>query len=107
MTSTTNTRVRLGRTELNVSPICFGTWQLSPPFWGPQNEDEIVTAARRGFELGVNFYDTADAYGDGHAEEVLGDAIRDLPRDQIVIATKVYWRPSQRPGAAKYPDLSH
>jgi aryl-alcohol dehydrogenase-like predicted oxidoreductase len=108
MTSSTATRVRLGRSELSVSPICFGTWQLSSRFWGPQNEDDIRAAARRAFEVGVNFYDTADAYGDGRAEEVLGDAIQDLPRDRIVVATKAYWRPSDKGAdAAKFPDLSH
>jgi aryl-alcohol dehydrogenase-like predicted oxidoreductase len=89
-TSTTAARVRLGRTELEVSPICFGTWQLSPRFWGPQPEQEIVAAIRRGFEIGINFYDTADAYGDGLAEQVLGRAIKGIARDQVVIATKVF-----------------
>src|SRR5690349_9859915 len=97
-------RVRLGRTELSVSPVCFGTWQLSPRWWGEVDEQEIVRAVRRGFGLGVNFFDTADAYGDGHAERVLGKALADLPRDQIVVATKVYWR-FDSPGA-RYPDLS-
>jgi aryl-alcohol dehydrogenase-like predicted oxidoreductase len=105
MTSTA-TRVRLGRTELLVSPVCFGTWQLSSRFWGKLDEEPIVAAVRRAFELGVNFYDTADAYGDGRAEEVLGGAVQELPRDQIVVATKVFWRPSDRPDGARYPDLS-
>jgi len=88
-------RVRLGRTDLQVSPICYGSWQLSPRFWGPQPEDQLIAAMRRAFEVGVNFYDTADAYGNGLAEEVMGRALRDLPRDQIVIATKVFhhWFP--------------
>src|SRR5689334_17729329 len=101
----TANRVRLGRTELSVSPICFGTWQLSSRFWGKLDEDEILAAARRAFDVGGNFYDTADAYGDGHAEEVLGRAVAELPRDQIVIATKVYWRRTATD--ARYPDLSH
>ncbi|MCE9590644.1 MAG: aldo/keto reductase [Planctomycetes bacterium] len=84
-------RVRLGRTDLQVSPICFGTWQLSPRFWGPQPEDQLLGAMRRAFELGINFYDTADAYGDGLSEEVTGKALASLPRGQVVLATKVYW----------------
>ena len=79
-----NTRVSLGRTGLQVSPICFGTWQLSPRFWGEQPREVMLAAARSAFERGVNFFDTADAYGDGLAEEVLGEALRPLPRDQIV-----------------------
>ena len=83
-------RVTLGRTGLQVSPICFGTWQLSDVFWGPVDEKPIIDAMHKAFELGVNFYDTADAYGDGYSEEVVGEALAELPRDQIVVATKVY-----------------
>jgi len=58
----------------------------------------------RAFELGVNFFDTADAYGDGYAETVLGEALRELPRDELVIATKFYNH--YNPDATRYPDLS-
>ena len=84
-----NHRITLGRSGLEVSPICFGTWQLSPAFWGPPDEEEITRAVRRAYELGINFYDTANAYGDGFAETVLGRALAELPRDQVVVATKV------------------
>ncbi|MAE62999.1 MAG: hypothetical protein CMJ18_01900 [Phycisphaeraceae bacterium] len=83
-------RIRLGTTDLQVSPVCYGSWQLSPRFWGDQPRDTLVTAIRRAFDVGVNFYDTADAYGDGYAETVLGEALATLPRDEIVIATKAY-----------------
>lgn len=98
-------RVRLGRTELMVSPICYGTWQLSPRFWGPMEEQPLLEAMRRAFDVGVNFYDTANAYGEGLAEEVLGRGVRDLPRDQIVIATKAFWH--IKPDGKRYGDLSH
>lgn len=98
-------RIPLGRTELQVSPICYGSWQLSPRFWGPQPEEQLIAAMRRAFEVGVNFYDTADAYGNGLAEEVMGRALRDLPRDEIVLATKVYWH--WFPDGHRYGDLSH
>jgi aryl-alcohol dehydrogenase-like predicted oxidoreductase len=98
-------RVRLGKTELQVSPICFGTWQLSPKFWGKADEDAIVTAIRKAYDADVNFYDTAGAYGDGLAEEVLGRGIKDLPRDKLVIATKVFWH--IRADSSRYMDLSH
>jgi len=97
-------RVRLGRSELQVSPICYGSWQLSRRFWGDVPKDELIAAMRRAFELGVNFYDTADAYGDGMAETVMGQALADLPRDQIVVATKVYWH--FYPDGRRHPDLS-
>jgi aryl-alcohol dehydrogenase-like predicted oxidoreductase len=97
-------RVRLGRTGLQVSPVCYGTWQLSPAFWGVAPEDEFIRSMRRSFELGVNFYDTADAYGNGLAEEVTGKALEPLPRDQVVVATKVYWH--FFPDMRRYGDLS-
>jgi len=83
-------RVRLGESGLMVSSVCYGTWQLSPRFWGEQPRDVMIRAMRRAFEVGVNFYDTADAYGDGLAEKVMGEALKDLPRDEIVVATKVF-----------------
>lgn len=97
-------RVRLGRSELQVSPICYGCWQLSPRFWGDQPKDVIMDAMTRAFDIGINFYDTADAYGDGYSEEVLGKALADLPRDQIVVATKLYWH--FYPDGRRHPDLS-
>ncbi|HEX7009864.1 MAG TPA: aldo/keto reductase [Phycisphaeraceae bacterium] len=97
-------RVSLGSTGLEVSPICYGSWQLSPSFWGHHPRETFLQAIRRAFEVGVNFYDTADAYGDGLAEQVLGEALHDLPRDQIVVATKVYWH--FHPDGRRYPDLS-
>ncbi|MCL4377985.1 MAG: aldo/keto reductase [Actinobacteria bacterium] len=99
-----NIRVNLGNSGLSVSPICYGTWQLSPRFWGTQSEEEIISAIRYAFELGVNFYDTADAYGDGLAETVLGKALKIFPREQIIVATKVYHH--FYPDGHRYPDLS-
>lgn len=83
-------RVKLGGSGLEVSSICYGSWQLSPRFWGDQPADVLMAAMRRAFEVGVNFYDTADAYGDGLSETVMGEALKDLPRDRIVVATKVF-----------------
>jgi len=97
-------RVKLGKTGIEVSPICYGTWQLSPAFWGDQDREAIAAAMRRAFELGVNFYDTAGAYGDGLAETVTGEALAGLPRDQIVLCTKVYWH--YPPKGERYADLS-
>ena len=62
---------------MSVSPVAFGTWQLSSRFWGEQSKSEIISAMKRAFELGINFFDTADAYGDGYAESVLGEALAD------------------------------
>jgi aryl-alcohol dehydrogenase-like predicted oxidoreductase len=83
-------RTTLGRSGLNVSCIAFGTWQLGGD-WGRFDEDAAVAAIRRARELGVNFFDTAQAYGFGASEQILGRALRDeliRERDQVVIATK-------------------
>src|SRR5258708_3595860 len=80
----------LGRSGLEVSRIAFGTWQLGGD-WGEFDEYAAVAAIRRARELGVNFFDTAQAYGFGASEAILGKALRDelgRDRDGLVIATK-------------------
>lgn len=64
----------LGESGLSVSPMAFGTWQLSPRFWGELSKDEAVAAMRFAFDQGINFIDTADAYGDDYGESVVGEA---------------------------------
>jgi aryl-alcohol dehydrogenase-like predicted oxidoreductase len=80
----------LGESGLQVSRIAFGTWQLGGD-WGQFEEDTAIAAIRRARALGVNFFDTAQAYGFGASERLLGKALRDeltRNRDQLVIATK-------------------
>jgi aryl-alcohol dehydrogenase-like predicted oxidoreductase len=82
--------VRLGMTELRVSPIAFGTWQLGGE-WGAFDREEGIAAIRRSRELGVNLFDTAQGYGFGASEQLVGQALRedlDHRRDEVVIATK-------------------
>ena len=81
---------RLGRSDLQVSRIAFGTWSFGGD-WGAVDTDAAVEAIRYARELGVNLFDTAQGYGNGAAEAILGDALRtelDAHRDQLVIATK-------------------
>ena len=83
-------KIRLGITALDVTPLALGTWQLGGE-WGDFDHREAVVAIRRARELGVNFFDTAQAYGFGASERLLGEALRDdlrQRRDEIVIATK-------------------
>jgi len=90
MTTTTLHTIRLGMTELDVSPIAFGTWQLGGE-WGEFDEAEGIAAIRHARELGVNLFDTAQGYGFGASEQLLGRALRDdldARRDEVVIATK-------------------
>jgi aryl-alcohol dehydrogenase-like predicted oxidoreductase len=80
----------LGRSGLHVSRIAFGTWQLGGD-WGRFDETAAVAAIRRARDSGVNFFDTAQGYGFGASEQILGKALRDglaRNRDEFVIATK-------------------
>jgi len=94
----------LGNTGLQVSPLCFGTWQLSPRFWGELSKSEIFAAMHTAYDAGINFFDTADAYGDGYAETVLGEFLAEKQRDDIVVCTKVFNH--FNPDGSRYPDLS-
>ncbi len=80
---------RLGRTGLKVSEMSLGSWTT---YGGSVDTGDAVAIVRRAFELGVNLFDTADVYVRGAAESVLGEALRDLPREQLVIATKCMGR---------------
>ena len=86
---------RLGETGVEVSAMGLGCWAIGGPWqfdgrpagWGGVDDEESVRAARRALELGVTFFDTADVYGCGHSERVLGRALEGR-RDGAVIATK-------------------
>ncbi len=93
---------RLGNTDLTVSRICFGTWQLSPRFWGDIPLNEWREAVQTALGLGINFFDTADAYGDGFSEEQLGKVLNETgSRDRVVLATKFFWNLE---GPERYPN---
>jgi hypothetical protein len=80
--------VRLGTTDLRVSPICLGTWAFGGD-WGDIDEEEATRTIDRALELGINFFDTGQAYGFGRAERLLGDALRERVRgEDVVVATK-------------------
>ena len=75
----------LGRTGIEVSEIGYGAWGIGGKQWRGGTDDESVAALRRAFELGLNFIDTALAYGDGHSERLVGA----IAPAAVFIATKV------------------
>src|SRR5215210_588739 len=79
---------RLGRTGLEISEVGYGAWGIGGSQWIGAEDDESVRALRRAIELGLNFIDTALAYGNGHSERVVGQVVRDVP-ETVYVATKV------------------
>jgi len=82
---------RLGRTNVLVSEIGFGAWAISGRGYGPTDDKDSIRALHRALDLGVNFIDTADIYGDGHSEELIGRVLRERNDKEAIIATKFGW----------------
>ena len=81
-------QVRLGQTDLQVSAIAFGTWAFGGE-WGAVDVQDSKDTIHHAVELGINFFDTAQGYGFGVAEQLLGDALRERTnRENVIIATK-------------------
>jgi aryl-alcohol dehydrogenase-like predicted oxidoreductase len=96
-------KVRLGRSDLLVSPIAFGAWELGGD-WGATDESAAIATIRHAADSGINFFDTAQGYGFGASERLIARALADRPRDQVVIATKGGLRPV--PGGGVERDAS-
>ena len=85
----------LGRSGIEVSALGMGCWAIGGPFWldgnpvgwGRVDDAESIRAIHKALDLGITFFDSADVYGSGHSEEVLGKALRGR-RDDVVLATK-------------------
>ncbi len=88
-------RVELGRTGERVSAMGLGIWQWGSRGWGWNREyrrEDVRGAFERALDLGIDFFDTAEIYGGGRSEELLGDLMRGM-RDEVFVATKVLpWR---------------
>jgi Predicted oxidoreductases (related to aryl-alcohol dehydrogenases) len=94
-------RIKLGRTDIKVSVIGLGCWQFGDENWGWNveiDERKAIEIIRKGYELGINFFDTAEIYGNGVSEIILGKAVKDF-REEIIIATKF------SPRHARYKDI--
>jgi aryl-alcohol dehydrogenase-like predicted oxidoreductase len=81
----------LGKSGIAVTELGLGLWAAGGSDWGKTDDADVLRAIDRGLELGVNFYDTADVYGDGHSEQLLAQALKGR-RDRFVVATKIGWR---------------
>lgn len=79
---------KLGRSGLKVSEISLGSWMT---YGGYVDDDRSVRSIEQAYELGVNFFDTANVYERGEAERVMGKALAAYPRESYVLATKVFW----------------
>jgi aryl-alcohol dehydrogenase-like predicted oxidoreductase len=80
---------QLGKTDLNVSTMSLGCWaSAGGEFWGEQDDADSIATVHAALDAGINFFDTAEGYGGGYSEEILGRALAGR-RDKAVIATKV------------------
>jgi aryl-alcohol dehydrogenase-like predicted oxidoreductase len=87
----------LGRTGIKVSPLCLGAMMFGA--WGNRDHDDCVKIILRAHEAGINFIDTADVYSAGESEVIVGRALTHLPRQEVVLATKVHGQMGKDPNA--------
>jgi len=85
----------LGRTGVKVSPLCLGAMMFGG--WGNPDHDDFVRIIHRALDAGINFIDTADVYSRGESEEIVGKALADGRRDDVVLATKVHGDMAESP----------
>ena len=87
----------LGRTGVQVSPLCLGAMMFGA--WGNPDHDDAVRIIHRALDAGINFIDTADVYSAGESEEIVGKALAGGRRDGVVLATKVHGSMGKDPNA--------
>jgi aryl-alcohol dehydrogenase-like predicted oxidoreductase len=78
-----------GRLDWQVSEIGFGGWAIGGTAWGKQEDGDSVRALHRALDLGCNFIDTAQGYGDGHSEQIIGRVLKERKGERIYVATKI------------------
>jgi myo-inositol catabolism protein IolS len=79
----------LGSSEIKVSPIVMGTWQAGKDMWVGIDDRESIAAIRAAYDAGITTFDTAEAYGNGHSERIVAEALSGV-RNRVVYATKVF-----------------
>ncbi|ABL78344.1 aldo/keto reductase [Thermofilum pendens] len=96
---------KLGR---SLPSLGMGTWGIGGGYWSPDTsgDAEWVSALRRGLELGMTLIDTAEMYGGGHSEEVVGEAVKGFDRDEVFIVSKVWPTHARRDDVVKAAEAS-
>lgn len=79
---------KLGISDLNLSVVTFGAWAAGGMMWGGTDHDASIQAMRASFDLGVTSFDTAPVYGMGYSEQLVGEALKGIPRDRVQLLTK-------------------
>ena len=82
-------RCNLGTSDIKISPIIMGTWQAGKDMWVGIDDAQSTKAIKAACDAGITTFDTAEVYGNGHSERIVGNALYDV-RDRVVIATKVF-----------------
>jgi aryl-alcohol dehydrogenase-like predicted oxidoreductase len=80
----------LGKSGIEVPVVSVGLWAIGGDQWGETEDRESLDVIDRALELGINFFDTADVYGGGHSEELLGQSMKGR-REEFIVATKIGW----------------
>ncbi len=81
-------KVRLGTSELEITPIVFGAWAIGGWMWGGNDDKDAMEAIQTCLDLGITTIDTAPVYGFGHSESLVGKALKNTSRDKVQILTK-------------------
>ncbi|MGD9214777.1 MAG: aldo/keto reductase, partial [Desulfobacteraceae bacterium] len=74
----------LGTSEIQISPIIMGTWQAGKAMWTDIDDNESQKAIRAAFDAGITTFDTAEVYGNGHSERILGKALEGIRHEVVV-----------------------
>ena len=80
----------LGKTGIEITKIGLGLWAIGDDEWGPTDDAESLDLISAALDMGINFFDTADVYGTGHSEKLLGKAMQGR-REKFIVATKIGW----------------
>jgi aryl-alcohol dehydrogenase-like predicted oxidoreductase len=93
---------QLGNTDLRVSTITFGAWAIGGWMWGGTERKDALEAILASYDYGVTSIDTAPIYGQGLSEEIVGEALRSLPRDKVQVLTKFGMRWDEKKGTLDF-----